>query len=115
MTSVPPQTSGVAGAMLQVCLQLGAVVGLSIQAGLFTVKPGNVENEVNVQISYWFEAGWCVLNFLLVVVLFRTHKGHEQKRKTEDMVGQTQQVYVVDGVDAQYGTENDERNMSILV
>ena len=71
MTSVPPETSGVAGAMLQVCLQVGAVLGLSIQAGLLTIKPGNIENEYNVQASFWFEFGWCILNAILVLVLYR--------------------------------------------
>lgn len=36
MTSVPPEQSGVAGAMLQVAFQVGSAVALSIQAGLFT-------------------------------------------------------------------------------
>ena len=71
MTSVPPEVSGVAGAMLQVCLQVGAVLGLSIQAGLLTLKPDNVVNEYNVQASFWFEVGWCFLIALLVLCLFR--------------------------------------------
>lgn len=84
MTSVPPETSGVAGAMLQVCLQVGAVLGLSIQAGLLTIQPNNVLNEYNVQASYWFEMGWCFLNAILVLIFFKRGKaapGSEMEKK----------------------------------
>lgn len=60
--------------MLQVCLQLGAVLGLSIQAGLLTLQPGNVTNEYNVQASYWFIFGWALLIAILVLVFFRSNK-----------------------------------------
>lgn len=57
--------------MFQVCLQAGGVIGLSIQAGLFTVRPGNVADFYNVQLSLWFMAGWATLNALLALIFFR--------------------------------------------
>ncbi|WVR09448.1 hypothetical protein IAU60_006515 [Kwoniella sp. DSM 27419] len=71
MTSVPPSMSGVAGAMLQVALQVGSVVGLSVQAGLLTLKPGSFENFANVQASYWFQFGWAVINVFIILLFFR--------------------------------------------
>ncbi|KAK8854629.1 hypothetical protein IAR55_003368 [Kwoniella newhampshirensis] len=77
MTSVPPSASGVAGAMLQVSLQVGAVLGLSVQAGLLTLNEGSITNYSNVQASFWFQFGWTVLNMLMIVFLFRPGKKAE--------------------------------------
>ncbi|WVQ79735.1 hypothetical protein IAT38_001835 [Cryptococcus sp. DSM 104549] len=77
MTSVPPQMSGVAGAMLQVSLQVGAVVGLSVQAGLLTLHPGSISNWSNVQASFWFQFGWGILNAIIIVAFFRPGKAAE--------------------------------------
>lgn len=57
--------------MLQVCLQLGAVIALSIQAGLLTIKPGAYTTWYNVQASFWFQAGWFFLNAILIAIFFR--------------------------------------------
>jgi hypothetical protein len=74
MTSVPPEASGVAGALLQVALQLGAVVSLSVQAGLLTRKPGSFANYENVQASFWWQGGWCLCNLIIFLALFRPKK-----------------------------------------
>jgi hypothetical protein len=71
MTSVPAEMSGVAGALLQVALQVGAVVGLSVQAGLLTINEGSFENFANVQASFWFQFGWCLFNLIIFMVFFR--------------------------------------------
>lgn len=71
MTSVPAEMSGVAGALLQVSLQVGAVVALSVQAGLLTLKPGNFETWSNVQASFWFQFGWGIFNFIIFLAFFR--------------------------------------------
>lgn len=63
--------SGVAGALLQVALQLGAVISLSVQAGLFTLKPGNFQNFYNVQASFWFQGGWLLVNVIVFLIFFR--------------------------------------------
>ena len=84
--------------MLQVCLQvsyskqialiwqLGAVLGLSIQAGLLTLKPGDVTNTYNVQVSYWFEMGWCFTFAILVLIFFRdkADPGSEKAKAMEE-------------------------------
>jgi hypothetical protein len=74
MTTVPPQMSGVAGAMLQVSLQVGAVIGLSVQAGLLTRRPGLIANYENVQASFWFQFGWCLFNLIIFLAFFRAGK-----------------------------------------
>jgi hypothetical protein len=77
MTSVPPQMSGVAGALLQVSLQVGAVIGLSVQAGLLTLNPGTFVNYANVQASFWFQFGWCLFNLIIFLVFFRAGRAAE--------------------------------------
>ncbi|KAE8543003.1 hypothetical protein D1P53_000490 [Cryptococcus gattii VGV] len=74
MTSVPPEISGVAGAMLQVALQVGAAISLTVQAGLLTLNPGGMTNYANVQASLWFQFGWLLLNALMIIVFFRRSK-----------------------------------------
>ena len=71
MTSIPPEMSGVAGAILQVALQVGAVISLSIQAGLLTLKPGAFQTWSNVEASFWFQFGWCMFNVLAFLAFFR--------------------------------------------
>ncbi|WVN87505.1 uncharacterized protein L203_102687 [Cryptococcus depauperatus CBS 7841] len=74
MTSVPPEISGVAGAMLQVALQVGAAISLTIQAGLLTLNPGGINNYSNIQASLWFQFGWLLLNMLIIIFFFRSSK-----------------------------------------
>ncbi|WVQ64086.1 uncharacterized protein L199_002245 [Kwoniella botswanensis] len=88
MTSVPPSMSGVAGAILQVFLQIGNVTGLSVQAGFLTLNEGSVTNFSNVQASFWFEFGWLVLNALMAMILFKNNKVEdvEEGKKGENEV-----------------------------
>lgn len=74
MTSVPPEMAGVAGAVLQVALQVGSAVGLSVQAGLLTVQPGNLSNWVNVRSSFIFVIGWGALWLVGFLIFFRPGK-----------------------------------------
>jgi len=66
--------SGVAGALLQVSLQVGAVVGLSVQAGLLTIHEGAFANFANVQASFWFQFGWILFNLVAFMIFFRPNK-----------------------------------------
>ncbi|EIW68412.1 hypothetical protein TREMEDRAFT_32556 [Tremella mesenterica DSM 1558] len=93
MTSVPPQMSGVAGALLQVSLQVGAVIGLSVQAGLLTREPGSFMNYANVQASFWFQAGWSFLNMIAFLIFFRPQK--KTNGETEGTDGEKVPVVVV--------------------
>ena len=90
MTSVPPQMSGVAGAMLQVCLQVGAVIGLSVQAGLLTLHDGLINNYANVQASFWFQFGWCIFNMIIVLAFFRPGRAAEGSELHKIMSRQSQ-------------------------
>ncbi|KAL7422343.1 hypothetical protein Q5752_002989 [Cryptotrichosporon argae] len=90
MTSVPPTMSGVAGALLQVSLQVGAVIGLSVQAGLLTREPGLYANYANIQASFWFQFGWCLLNLLLIVIFFRPAKAIEGSELHQTMSRQSE-------------------------
>lgn len=87
MTSVPPAMSGVAGALLQVSLQVGAVISLSVQAGLLTIKPGSITNYANVQASFWFQFGWCLFNLVILLVFFRLGRAAEGSEAAEGKKG----------------------------
>lgn len=81
--------------MLQVALQVGAVIGLSVQAGLLTRKPGTITNYENVQASFWFQFGWCIFNLIIFLVFFRPNK-------------------VAEGSDAAKALERKESNKAAL-
>jgi hypothetical protein len=74
MTSVPASEAGVCGAILQVALQVGSAVALSIQAGLLTVNPGSIENFENVKASWYFELGWGILWIIGFVIFYKPGK-----------------------------------------
>lgn len=63
--------------------QVGAVTGLSIQAGLLTVHPGDVSNWSNIQTSYWFDFGWALVCGALVLVLYRDVQGSGGEEQVE--------------------------------
>jgi len=60
--------------MLQVALQVGAVIALSVQAGMLTRRPGLIANYENVQASFWFQFGWCLVNMIVFLAFFRAGK-----------------------------------------
>lgn len=74
MTTVPSEMAGVAGAMLQVALQVGSAVALSIQAGLMTTSPGGLENFANPRTSFYFVIGWGVVWLVGFLVFYRQPK-----------------------------------------
>lgn len=74
MTSVPPEMTGVTGAVLQVGLQLGATIGFATQAGLLTVNEGGLSNPENLRASFYFQLGWCALWLIGFLVLYRSPK-----------------------------------------
>lgn len=76
MTSVPPEMAGVAGAVLQVSLQVGSAVAFSIQAGLLTVNEGGIENFANVQVSFYFMIGWGIVWLVAFLAFFRQPKAN---------------------------------------
>jgi len=71
MTSVPPGMAGIAGAVLQVSLQIGTILAFSIQAGLLTVHPGGINAWTNVQISFYFMIGWGLVWLLIFLSFYR--------------------------------------------
>ncbi|ODN81016.1 hypothetical protein L202_03117 [Cryptococcus amylolentus CBS 6039] len=82
MTSVDKEMGGVAGALFQVALQVGTVIGLSVQAGFLTLHPGNVSNWDNVSVSFWFVVGWQLLAALLTAVFYRQPKKDEKDEES---------------------------------
>jgi hypothetical protein len=77
MTTVPAEMAGVAGATLQVALQVGSAVALSIQAGLLTINPGGLENFQNPQISFYFVIGWGIVWLVGFLVWYRQPRADE--------------------------------------
>ncbi|OWT38397.1 hypothetical protein C362_03745 [Cryptococcus neoformans Bt1] len=80
MTSVPSEIAGVAGSMLQVSLQVGSAVALSVQAGLLTVHPGSIYNSANVQASYYFQLGVTALLLVAFIVFYKPSKAPASAR-----------------------------------
>ena len=74
ITAVPPEYSGTTGALSQVAFQVGSAVALSIQAGLFTVNPGSISNNLNIQTSFYFQIGWGILWLIGFLVFYRPKK-----------------------------------------
>ena len=74
VTAAPPEMAGVAGAILQVALQVGSVVSLSVQAGLWTIEPNGIYNFDNVLISWYFALGWGILWLIMFLVFYRPSK-----------------------------------------
>ncbi|KAL1409332.1 hypothetical protein Q8F55_003314 [Vanrija albida] len=74
MTAIPPEMAGVVGALFQVSIQLGAVVGFATQAGMMTVNPGGISNPDNVHASFYFQMGWNALWLILFAVGYKRPK-----------------------------------------
>lgn len=74
MTSVPSEIAGVAGSVLQVSLQVGSAVALSVQAGLLTIHPGSIYNSANVHASYYFQLGVTALLLITFIVFYKPSK-----------------------------------------
>ena len=74
ITSVPAEYSGTTGALSQVAFQVGSAVALSIQAGLFTVNPGSISNQLNIQTSFYFQIGWGIVWLIGFLVFYRPKK-----------------------------------------
>lgn len=66
--------AGVVGGAMQTTMHTGTAISLSIQAGLLTVRPGGIEDINNVRISWYFEAGWCVVWTVGFLVWYRPVK-----------------------------------------
>ncbi|WVQ80042.1 hypothetical protein IAT38_002143 [Cryptococcus sp. DSM 104549] len=88
MTSVPPEMAGVAGALLQVSVQVGNALALAIQSGLLTVYPGGIYNFDNVKVSWYFELGWTAVWLVGFLVFYRNprNEGGDEERGREVMV-----------------------------
>jgi MFS family permease len=92
MTSVPPEMAGVAGAVLQVALQVGSAVALSIQAGLLTVNPGSIANFQNVQASLYFQLGWGIVWLVGFLVFYRPAKKASPSAEADAENGETKVI-----------------------
>jgi hypothetical protein len=58
---------------------------LSIQAGLLTIHPGSIANWTNVQLSLWFQAGWCALCIVVAAIFFNRKKPTQQNVDMDGM------------------------------
>ncbi|TXT06357.1 uncharacterized protein COLE_05688 [Cutaneotrichosporon oleaginosum] len=74
MTSVDPSVAGVAGALLQVALQVGSSVSFGAQSGLFTVHEGGLANYKNVHASFYFQLGLSVVALVAFFVFYKQPK-----------------------------------------
>jgi len=82
--AVPPQASGVAGALLQVCLQIGAVIGLSVQAGLYSRVDNDLSNWKGSQFGFWFIFAWMIITGIAILIFFRPEKSAKVLEQLEE-------------------------------
>ena len=71
MLVAPPEQAGVVGAVLQTSMQASTVIALSIQAGIMTIRPGGIEDIINVRASWYFQLGWLGLWLIGFLALYR--------------------------------------------
>jgi hypothetical protein len=83
MQAAPAGREGVIGAILQTAMQTSGVIALSIQAGLFTINEGSIYNFTNIQASWYFELGWCILWLIGFIVFYRPQKSVKNKDESE--------------------------------
>ncbi len=62
---------------------MGAVIGLSVQAGLYSLVDGNLADWRGTQYGFWFLMAWMALTGLLVLAFFRPEKSAEVLAKVE--------------------------------
>jgi hypothetical protein len=103
--------SGVAGALLQVslqigtsagspiitnadCLRSGSVIGLSVQAGLYSRVNNDLSDWRGTQYGYYFNVAWLAVSLLAFIIFYRPEASRkvlselEQKEKEHgDRVG----------------------------
>jgi hypothetical protein len=102
--AVPPEASGVAGALLQVSLQIGtslrinsmpltykfcsgSVIGLSVQAGLYSRVNNDLSNWKGSQYGFGFDIAWLGVSLIAFIIFYRPEASRkvlselEQKEK----------------------------------
>ncbi|KAJ9114011.1 hypothetical protein QFC22_005831 [Naganishia vaughanmartiniae] len=67
----PPEASGVAGAVLQVCLNIGGLLGITVQAGLYSAVNNNIADWRGMQYSLYFNTAWIGLSLLAFMIFYR--------------------------------------------
>ncbi|KAJ9092463.1 hypothetical protein QFC20_007350 [Naganishia adeliensis] len=86
--AVPPESSGVAGALLQVSLQIGSVIGLSVQAGLYSRVDNDLSNWKGTQYGYGLDIAWLGVSLLAFIIFYHPEASRkvlselEEKEKT---------------------------------
>lgn len=65
------EMAGPVGAVLQVSLQIGAIIAFFIQAGLLTVHSGGIYNWTNARTSFYFMRGGSVVWLILFLAWYR--------------------------------------------
>lgn len=71
--SFPPQYAGVAGSFTQVIFQVGAVVGIAVQAGLLSTGDG-ITDWTGSKNSYFFTSAYILLTGVVFVIFYRQDK-----------------------------------------
>lgn len=71
--SFPPEFAGVAGSFTQVIFQIGAVIGIAVQAGLLSTGNG-ITDWTGSKNSYFFTSAYVLLTGVVFVIFFRQDK-----------------------------------------
>ena len=85
--ALPPSASGVAGGLLQIFLQIGSVIGLSVSAGLFSKVGNDFSVWKGSQYYMYFDIAWVVFTMLVFAVFWRNPRADlaVSKNSTSDV------------------------------
>ncbi len=67
----PADRSGVAGALVQSSVQIGSIISLSVQAGLYSKVDNNLADWRGTQYGFYYCIAWLGLTALAVTLFFR--------------------------------------------
>lgn len=87
--ALPPSASGVAGGLLQIFLQIGSVIGLSVSAGLFSRVNNDFSNWDGVRYFSYFDIAWVGFTMIVFAIFYRPAKvSHPVSKSLKDEEGE---------------------------
>jgi len=72
--ALPPSAAGVAGALLQVFLQIGSVIGFSVQAGLFSRVDNDFSRWEGSENYLEFNSAWTIFSMIMFAIFYHPQK-----------------------------------------
>lgn len=86
--AVPPSASGVAGALLQTVLQIGSVIGLSVQAGLYASVDNDLTDWEGSRNYMYFDIAWISSTIILFGIFYKPQASNWVSDAPTEKVGE---------------------------